>query len=332
MKKHLNGSGSYNRIARETVTNPALSLKAKGLLTLVLGLPEDWDFSITGLLPFLQEGKEATLSALRELFEKGYADRTVCRARDGRFGKYEYTFFETPQTAIPTTGTPSSDSPQMDEPVREGAEQLRSNESNPNQIKKEKIKVLLACDSFMTVWEMLKATPKWLKKTPEELQTALESLAEYTPGEATALAEAALKNKWSMPVYESSSKKILENYHKKRPVVPITINPPRPKEPELSPEELERKNKRALASMSRRYFDEKKKEGRILSGFSLPIAGVFDFLLSSGAIKPNPERLEAIDKLSIEKDRYAAKRKLLEETFAEMISRSEELTIPSEEG
>ena len=84
--------------------------------------------------------------------------------------------------------------------------------------------------------------------------------------------------------------------------------------------------------MSRRYFDEKKKEGRILSSFSLPIASVFDFLLSSGAIQPNPERLEAIDKLSNEKETYSAKRKLLEETFADMISRGEELTIPSEEG
>lgn len=332
MKKHLNESGPFNRIARETVTNPALSLKAKGLLTLILSFPEDWDFSITGLLPFLQEGREATLSALRELFEKGYADRTASRDRNGRFDKYEYTFYESPQTAIPLTGTPSSDSSQVDEPAREGSEQLRSNESNPNQIKKEKIKVLLACDSFLTVWEKLKATPKWQKKTPEELQTALESLAEYTPGEATALAESALKNKWSMPVYESSSRKILEKYHKEHPTTQITINPPKPQEPELSPEELERKNKKALASTSRRYFDEVKKEGRILSGFDLPIANAFDFLLSSGTIKPDPERLEAIGKLPTEKERYAAKRKLLEDTFAEMISRREELTIPSNEG
>ena len=332
MKKHLNESGPFNRIARETVTNPALSLKAKGLLTLVLGLPEDWEFSIVGLLPFLQEGREAALSALRELFEKGYAVRTVCRARDGRFGKYEYSFYESPHTAIPLTGTPSSGTPQKAEPVPEVPQQLRSNESSPNQIKKEIIKVLLACDSFMVVWEKLKATPKWQKKTPEELQTALESLADYTPAEATALAEAALKNKWSKPVYESSSRKILEKYHKEHPVVPITINPPRPKEPELSPEELERKNKRALASMSRRYFDEMKKEGRILSGLGIPIANAFDFLLSSGAIEPDPERLEAISKIEDVLEKYAAKRKLLEETFAKMISRGEGLTIPSNEG
>ena len=329
MKKHLNESGPFNRIARETVTNPTLSLKAKGLLTLILGFPEDWDFSITGLLPFLQEGREATITALRELFEKGYADRMVCRARDGRFGKYEYTFYESPHTAIPLADKPSVDSPQMGEPAREGAEQLRSNESSPNQIKKEKIKVLLACDSFLTVWEKLKATPKWLNKTPEELQTALESLADYTPDEATALAEAALKNKWSMPVYESSSKKILENYHQKHPVIPTIVNPPKPKEPELPPEDLDRKNKKALASMSCRYFEEMKKEGRILSRIDLPVASVFDFLLSSGAIKPGPERLDTISKIDNVLEKYAAKRKLLEEIFAEMIGRGEALTMPS---
>lgn len=332
MKKHLNESGPFNRIARETATNPTLSLKAKGLLTLILGFPEDWDFSITGLLPFLQEGREATITALRELFEKGYADRTACRAGNGRFGKYEYTFYESPYTTIPLADKPSVDSLQMDEPAREGTEQLRSNESSPNLIKKEKIKILQTCDSFMTVWEKLKATPKWQNKTHEELQTALESLADYTPGEATALAEAALKNKWSMPVYESSSRKILENYHQKHPVIPTIVNPPKFKESELSPEELERKNKKALASMSCRYFEEMKKEGRILSGFGLPIAGAFDFLLSSDVIKPDPNRLDAIGKLPTEKERYAAKRKLLEETFAEMISRGEGLTIPSNEG
>ena len=126
MKKHLNESGPFNRIARETVTNPALSLKAKGLLTLILGFPEDWDFSIAGLLPFLQEGREAILSALRELFENGYADRSACRFGNGRFGKYEYSFYESPHTAIPLADKPSAVSPQMDEPVKEGKQMMKA--------------------------------------------------------------------------------------------------------------------------------------------------------------------------------------------------------------
>ena len=332
MKKHLNESGPFNRIARETVTNPALSLKAKGLLTLILGFPEEWDFSIAGLRPFLQEGREATLSALQELFEKGYADRTVCHARDGRFGKYEYTFFETPQTAIPFTGIPSSDSPQMDEPVREGAEQLRSKRSSPNSNKKERIKALMAYEPFFNVWEKLRATPKWQKKTPDELQAALDSLADYSTGEAVALAEAALKNKWALAVYDSSSKKILEAYHKKHPALHITINPPKPPEPQLSPEEVEIKNRDSILSMAQKFYQEMREKKAIQAVALLPIASVFDFLLSSGAIKPVPGRLESIGKLPTEKERYAAKKKLLEETFANMIERGEELTIPSKEG
>ena len=332
MKTILNEAGPFNRIARETITNPHLSLKAKGLLTLILGFPEEWDFSIAGLMPFLQEGRESIMSALRELAENGHITKTVRRSEDGRFCKYDYTFYDLPQTALPISAEPVPGSPHVEEPTRDTTEGLSINKSSPNQIKKEKIKNLLACNSFLTVWEKLTATLKWQKKTPEELQAALETLADYTPGEATALAEAALKNKWSMPVYESSSKKILENYRQRHPVIPITINPPTHKEPQLSPEELERKNKTALASMAGKHFDEMKKEGHSLSGFDLPIARVFDFLLSSGAIKPNPEKMGTIGKLPTEKARYFAKRKLLEETFTEMISHGEELAIPSNEG
>ena len=95
MKKHLN-NGPYNRIDREVITNPNLSLKAKGLLTLIIGFPDDWDFTITGLMQFVMEGREAILSALRELIEKGYATRTSKRDGNGRFEKYDYSFFESP--------------------------------------------------------------------------------------------------------------------------------------------------------------------------------------------------------------------------------------------
>lgn len=46
MKKFLNDSGAFNRISREVITNPGLSLKAKGLLTLILGFPDEWEFSV----------------------------------------------------------------------------------------------------------------------------------------------------------------------------------------------------------------------------------------------------------------------------------------------
>ena len=71
MKKILK-DGPFNRISRDVITNKELSLKAKGLLTLILGLPDNWVFTIVGLQEYVQE---ALLSAMRELIEKGYAVR-----------------------------------------------------------------------------------------------------------------------------------------------------------------------------------------------------------------------------------------------------------------
>ena len=107
MKTTLNEAGPFNRIARETITNPHLSLKAKGLLTLILGFPEEWDFSIAGLRPFLQEGRESIMSALRELAENGHVTITVRRSDDGRFRKYDYAFYDLPQTVLPTSAEPT---------------------------------------------------------------------------------------------------------------------------------------------------------------------------------------------------------------------------------
>ncbi len=165
MKTTLNEAGPFNRIARETITNPHLSLKAKGLLTLILGFPEEWDFSIAGLRPFLLEGRESIMSALRELAENGHVTITVRRSDDGRFRKYDYAFYDLPQTVLPTSAEPMSGSPHMDDPAREGAQQLSINKSSPNQINKEKIKVLLACThrqrcsrntSRQTLWKLLR--------------------------------------------------------------------------------------------------------------------------------------------------------------------------------
>lgn len=69
MKKILK-DGPFNRISRDVITNKELSLKAKGLLTLILGLPDNWVFTIVGLQEYVQEGREALLSAMRELIEK----------------------------------------------------------------------------------------------------------------------------------------------------------------------------------------------------------------------------------------------------------------------
>jgi hypothetical protein len=92
----------------------ALSLKAKGLLTLMLSLPDDWKYSLSGLKAICRESAGAISSALKELKARGYVKISKYNASSdekGRFG-YAYEIFE-------HTGSPSPDDPDMDDPAME---------------------------------------------------------------------------------------------------------------------------------------------------------------------------------------------------------------------
>lgn len=74
-----------------------MSLKAKGLLSLMLSLPDDWDYSIAGLATLSKDGKDSLMSALGELEKFGYLERTRLQNSKGQFAGVEYNIFEQPQ-------------------------------------------------------------------------------------------------------------------------------------------------------------------------------------------------------------------------------------------
>jgi hypothetical protein len=74
-----------------------MSLKAKGLLSLMLSLPDDWDYSISGLATLSKDGKDSIMSALAELEKFGYLSRTQTTNHKGQFSGIEYNIFEEPQ-------------------------------------------------------------------------------------------------------------------------------------------------------------------------------------------------------------------------------------------
>ena len=197
------------------------------------------------------------------------------------------------------------------------------------EVKKEKIERLLADPLFTNVWKKLTASPKWATKTPAQVQFELESLSGFEPDEATALAQNAFEKQWWNIVHPDSSKKIVEKVRKERPK-PLVINPPKPRGPEPSPEELARKNRASLVSMAHQFYEEVKKEKRIKAIADLPVAEVFDHLLELGLIAPTEEQLEAVKKEESTKGQYAAKRKLLEQIFTAWEAEGRELSLPSE--
>ncbi len=101
----------YTQIENKLIRNRDLSLKAKGLLIYMLSLPDDWDYSISGLSAECKEGKSSIRSAIEELMEHRYITRSLVRAENGTLGGYEYIVYEEPQPSCdnPTTVNQTSE-------------------------------------------------------------------------------------------------------------------------------------------------------------------------------------------------------------------------------
>lgn len=88
---------NYTVVSNVFLKDKNLSIKAKGFLAVVMGLPEDWDFSINGICSILKEGKTAIYNTINELKELGYCKVTVCRDEKTKMiTGNDYSFFEEP--------------------------------------------------------------------------------------------------------------------------------------------------------------------------------------------------------------------------------------------
>ena len=93
----VNKNKDYTTMSNYHFRDKELSLRAKGLLSQMLSLPEDWDYSIEGLATLNKEGVKAIRSTLQELEDRGYLIRTRVNDEKGHFA-YVYDIFEKPQT------------------------------------------------------------------------------------------------------------------------------------------------------------------------------------------------------------------------------------------
>ena len=109
----------------------SLSLKAKGLLSLMLSLPEDWDYTLQGLARINRESIDAIRQAIRELEQAGYIQRSRERDEKGRLRGADYVIFELPQPV------PASVSPTLENPTLENPTQENPTLENPMQLNKD---------------------------------------------------------------------------------------------------------------------------------------------------------------------------------------------------
>jgi hypothetical protein len=145
---------NYTHIDNHVFMDHSLSLKAKGLLTQIYSLPDDWEYSVKGLVTLFSDGKDAVNNALQELIEHGYIVRTQRTNEFGKFDGYEYDIYEEPhisEAEFPFTENPSTENPITENPTQLNTNKENTKELNTKLIEKEKIQKKEKFDAIKVV-------------------------------------------------------------------------------------------------------------------------------------------------------------------------------------
>ena len=137
----------YTVMSNHHLRNKELSLKAKGLLSQMLSLPEDWDYTLAGLSHINREKIDAIREAVKELEKAGYIVRSRERDEKGRLRGADYVIYEQPQPREPEAATsggqppildlPTLENPTLDNPTLEKPTQEKPTLENPTQLNKD---------------------------------------------------------------------------------------------------------------------------------------------------------------------------------------------------
>lgn len=123
----------YTVMSNHHLRNTELSLKAKGLLSLMLSLPDNWDYTTKGLARICKDGVDSICAAVRELEEHGYVIRERVRGANGQLGSIEYTILEQPAEPSPERENPVQVKPILENPVLGKPEQEIPAQSNKDK-------------------------------------------------------------------------------------------------------------------------------------------------------------------------------------------------------
>lgn len=126
----INRNKNYTHMANYHFREKEMSLKAKGLLSLMLSLPEEWDYSANGLAALSKDGKDSVKKTLIELENFGYLKRTKTTDSQGRFTGYDYDIYEKPLAENPQTEKPWTEKPSTENPPQLNTKQSSTKKSN----------------------------------------------------------------------------------------------------------------------------------------------------------------------------------------------------------
>lgn len=134
-------TANYTIMSNHHFKEKEMSLKAKGLMSLMLSLPDDWDYSINGLATLSKDGRDSVMGALQELEKFGYLIRTRKTDEKGKFKGYDYDIYEEPQSVNPTTEYPYTEKPNTANPIQLNTKEINDEGIN-NLNNKEKLEKL----------------------------------------------------------------------------------------------------------------------------------------------------------------------------------------------
>ena len=147
----------YTVMSNHHLRNKELSLKAKGLLSQMLSLPEDWDYTLAGLSYINREKIDAIREAVRELERAGYIQRSRERDEKGRLRGTDYIIYEQPPNLDlptlenPTLGNPTLENPTQEKPTLENPMQLNKDIQKTDLPKKEKSNTYLSSNHSIPI-------------------------------------------------------------------------------------------------------------------------------------------------------------------------------------
>ena len=132
----------YTVMSNHHLRDTGLSLKSKGLLSMMLSLPEEWNYTTRGLAAICKEGADCIGSALRELEQAGYIVRSRIRDSKGKIVDVEYIIYETPhkpkpQSAPPRPERPDTENLDVETPCPEMPAQLNKDREKKDISKKD---------------------------------------------------------------------------------------------------------------------------------------------------------------------------------------------------
>lgn len=144
-------------MANHHLRNRELSLKAKGLLSLMLSLPEDWDYTTKGLSCICKDGVDSICATIKELEKAGYVKRRRLRDAQGRLSDLEYTILEKPEPLPSPPESPQRENPvvvkpDVVEPDVDNPELGKPHTENPAQLSIQEVNKQ---ESITNLWETL---------------------------------------------------------------------------------------------------------------------------------------------------------------------------------